>query len=427
MKKAMLLMGAVTGFLFYGLVQNAAAQYEPEKLYQHLLAAYERNDGDPGGYLIAELTAFGQTFPNDPKAADASWLLARIYLDKNRKNEALAAAFKSLYLYPRSAHESDCRDIVQSVLAKEPLYAVQKGLLETAIYGPAVNAGTLERWHAYLDLLKQLDQPRLYEWSLAEARTFTARFPADSLIYPVLEWTGDLYAKLDQKWEAIYSYRKLEELYPDDPQLPNALFQQAKLLTEKVGKHEDAVSRCTRILAHFPESDLAPAAAYMIGKIKQQELKDYNGAIEAYRKLVTGWPKDDRAVEVLFYIADMQDKRLKKYDLALATYDELLKDYPVHPRGAEALKLAGDVYAEDLKDYVNAANSYARISKLYPSDEKAIEMLIEAGDLCAEKLKDYRKAVEYYQMIVDLYPSSKKVKDAQKLIDKANKKAAEKL
>lgn len=427
MSKKLLLLGVTAAILGGLLVSPAAAQYNPEHLYQHLQSVYERNDGDISGYLIDELTQFGLIFPDDARAADASWLLAKLYLDKNKRHEALATAFKTLYLYPRSLHESECRDIIQTVLAKEVVYAPKKGLLESAVYGTAIDAVTLERWHAYLTMLKELDQPKLYDWSLAEARTFVTRFPTDSLIYPVLEWSGDLYSRLGKIWEAIYSYRKLEEIFPDHPQLPYALYQQSLLLTERVAKHEDAVSRCTRILAHYPESDLAPTAAYTIGRIKERELKDYNGAIEAYRKLVAGWPKDERAVEVLLYIADIQDRRLKEYDLALATYDEIIKDYVSDPRGARALELTGDLYAENLKDYLSAANSYARVSKLYTADEKAPELLIKAGNVCSDKLKDYRKAIEYYQMVPNLYPASKKVKEANKLTDKASKKLTDNL
>ncbi|HOT98357.1 MAG TPA: tetratricopeptide repeat protein [bacterium] len=427
MKKGIVFLVLLSGIMLSGLAQEASAQYTAERLYQYLLAVHDRNDGSTTDFLISELTAFGQTFPDDPRAADAAGLLAQVYLEKGKKNEALATAYKTLYLYPRCARETDCRDMIQAILTREPAYAPKKGVLEAAVYGTAIDATMTERWRAYLKLLRDLDQPRLYDWSLAEATRYISRFPGDSLLYTVLEWTGDLYTRLNQEWPAIYSYRKLSELFPDDPQLPYALYQEAQLLTGRVGKHEDAVARCTRILAHYPESELAPTAAYTIGQIKEQKLKDYSGAIEAYRKLVTGWPKDERAVEVLFTIANIQDKRLKKYDLALATYDEILNNFPTDPRGARALELAGDVYADDLKEYLKAAESYARISKLYSADEKAPQMLIQAGNLCEEKLKDPRKAIEYYQMVVDLYPNSKKANDANKLITKATNKAAEKL
>lgn len=427
MKKNTGILLMLSAMLLSGLGQEAAAQYTAERLYQYLLAVHDRGEGNSADFLIPELTAFGQSFPDDPRAADAAGLLAQVYLEKGKKNEALAAAYKTLYLYPRCARESDCRDMIQTIIAREPAYAPKKGLLESAVYGTAVDATVTERWRAYLKLLRDLDQPRLYDWSLAEATTYISRFPADSLIYPVLEWTGDLYTRLNQEWPAIYNYRKLAELYPDDPQLPYALYQEAQLLTGRVGKHEDAVARCTRILAHYPENGLAPTAAYTIGQIKEQKLKDYNGAIEAYRKLVTGWPRDEHAVEVLFTIANIQDKRLKQYDVALATYDEILQNYPADARGARALEMAGDLYADDQKDYLKAAESYARVSKLYSADEKAPQLLIQAGGLCLDKLKDHRKAVEYYQMVVDLYPNSKKANDAKKLINKANSKAAEKL
>jgi len=427
MKKGVLFLAILLAMLCNGLGQEAQAQYTAERLYPYLLAVHDRNEGNTADFLIAELTAFGQTFPDDPRAADAVGLLAQVYLEKGKKNEALAAAYKTLYLYPRSARETDCRDMIQAILAKEPAFAPKKAVLESAVYGTAFDATVSERWRAYLKLLRDLDQPRLYDWSLAEATSYISRFPNDSLLYPVLEWTGDLYARLNQDWPAIYSYRKLSELFPDDPQLPYALYQEAQLLTGRIGKHEDAIARCTRILAHYPESNLAPTASYTIGQIKEQKLKDYTGAIEAYRKLVTGWPRDERAVEVLFSIASLQDKKLKQYDVALATYDEILKSYPADARGARALELEGDLYADNLKDYLKAADSYARISKLYSADEKAPQLLIQAGNLLQEKLKEHRKAIEYYQMVVDLYPTSKKANEAKKLITKATNKAAAKL
>jgi TolA-binding protein len=422
MIKDKLLPGIAVLILLSGQLLPAAAQLNAEKLYQHLQAAYDRHEEALSGYLITELSTYGLTFPDSSRAADASWLLAKVYLDKGKKNEALAAAFKTLYLYPLSPHESDCRDMVQSILLKENSYSEKKELLESAIYGTAAGADCAQRWRAYLTFLKDLDQPRLDEWFLAEARTFITRFPDDPQIYPVLQWIADLYAKLDQKYEAIYSYRKLEEIYPGDSRLPYALSRQAQLLCKKVEKYDEAIGCCTKIITNYPTSEFAPAAAFMIGEIKEEKLKDHTGAIEAYRKMVDTYSQDAKAVDALLAIGEIHQKKLKNSESALLTYEELVKKYQSSPLGAEALVRSGDIYAAERKEYLNAAASYARISELYPTDEKAPQMLIKAGNLCEEKLKDFRKAIDYYQIVLDKYPDSKKAGDAKEKITKATAK-----
>jgi TolA-binding protein len=422
MKKGERFVGTVIWILTAMLAPDGGAQHSAEKVYQHLQQTFDRHEGDLHDYLIRELDAFGLTFADSSQAADAMHLLAQLYTEKGKKWEALASICKTLYLYPTSTAASKCRTLLQTTFLPEKDFAEKKAILQGAMDGPAVDAGAADRWYAFLNILKELDEDKLNRYAAEQARLFIIHFPRDERIYPILEWLGGLYAGLGEKYDAIFTYRKLEQLYPGDPRLPFALYQQALLLSDKAGKHEEAVSRCARIVANYPASELAPSAACKMGEIREEKLKDHAGAIQAYRLMVDTWPQDSRAVDALLAISEIQEKKNRNFDAALLTLDEIVQKYHSNPLGVTALTRTGDIYAEEKKDYARAAASYAKIAELYPTDEKATQMLMKAGSLCEEKLKDYHQAIGYYQIILDKYPKNKRADDAKGKIAKATEK-----
>ena len=227
----------------------------------------------------------------------------------------------------------------------------------------------------------------------------------------------------DKAREAVASYLKLEYLYPNNPLLPYAHYNRARLLYQELSDNQNAIEVCSQIVSAYPASEYASASLFMLGEIKEKKTKDYDGAIAAYRKLVDTYPQYVKSVNALLSIGEINSKKLKNYSVAIIAYNEFIEKYQSSPRGVEALEAIGDIYNENLKDYSKAAEYYGKIAELYPTYDKAPNMLLKAGALCEDKLSEHNKAIEYYQLVVDKYPESKKAGDAAKKIAKAKEKA----
>ena len=400
----------------------ANAQYTADRLFNYLQETYNRHDSKLFDFMVAELNQFVQTFPDSARAADASYLLARLYDEKGKEREALVTAYKTFYLYPNSSLREESAALVQGIFTKEKVYQDKQERL-LAILNVAPAGGTAaDRYESYLTFLKELDDSNLYDWTLKEARYFATKFPSDSSLYNVLQWIADLYAKGDKPREAVVSYLKLESLYPDNPLLPYARYSRAKLLYEKLDDYQTAIDVCNQVVSAYPSSEYASASLFMLGEMKEKKIKDYEGAIAAYRKLVDTYPQYVKSINALLAIGELNAKKLKNYPVAIMAYSEFIEKYKSSPRAVEALEAIGNIYYDNLKDYIKAAEYYAKISDLYPTYEKAPDMLMKAGSICEDKLADYQKAIEYYQLVVDKYSDSKKAGDAAKKIAKAKEK-----
>lgn len=400
----------------------ANAQYAADRLFNYLQEIYNQHDNKLFDFMVAELNQFLQTFPDEARAADASHLLARLYDEKGKKREALAAAYKTVYLYPNSSLRQESAALIQVIFTKEKVYQDKQERLLAILNGVPTGGTAADRYDSYLTFLKELDDSNLYDWTLKEARYFTAKFPNDSSLYNVLQWIADLYAKGDKPREAVASFLKVETLYPDNPLLAYARYSRAKLLYEKLDDYQTAIDVCNQVVSAYPSSEYAGASLFMLGEMKEKKIKDYDGAIAAYRKLVDTYPQYVKSINALLAIGELNSKKMKNYPVAIMAYSEFIEKYKSSPRAVEALEAIGNIYYDNLKDYIKAAEYYAKISDLYPTYEKAPDMLMKAGSICEDKLADYQKAIEYYQLVVDKYSDSKKSGDAAKKIAKAKEK-----
>ncbi|MCU0643720.1 MAG: hypothetical protein MUC94_05615, partial [bacterium] len=71
------------------------AQYTANNLFTFLQETYNRHDTKLNDFLIVELNQFVQTFADSGHAVDASYLLAKVWDEKGKRHEALAAAYKT--------------------------------------------------------------------------------------------------------------------------------------------------------------------------------------------------------------------------------------------------------------------------------------------------------------------------------------------
>jgi TolA-binding protein len=403
-------------------VSPCRAQYAPARLLSFLEESYNPKEANLRDLLIVELNQFVATFPDTSLSGDAVYLLAKVYGDKGKKPEALAALYKALYLYPEFNRRKECVALAQEIIAKEKDFQKKQDKLLNVLSGPLLKVARADRYYAYLEFLMDFNEKELNEWTRDELRSFIAGYPADSRLYTVLQWIADLNALADKNREAASDYKKLQVLYPDNPNLPYALYNLARLMYEKLDQDKEAVEVCRSLFLSYPQNEYACPAMFLFAEIKAKKLKDYPGAADAYRKLLENYPNDKLAVDALLAVGNLNREKMDNPTAAIAIYDEFIAKFRSSPRGVEALQDAAEIYMDQLKDYSRAAEYYAQIAEIYPTFEKAPDMLLKAGALCEDKLKDYKKAISYYQVILDKFADSKKANDAKNKIEKAKTK-----
>jgi len=408
----------------FGSVAIGSA-YTADSYFEYVKSVYNQHEKELSGFLAAELETFMRLFPQDDHAAEASYLLAQVYLERGKEHRALAALFKTLYLYPGSDVHPSAVEAAHKIIFRNRGYKDKKEELARIIDGDFAGGGLADRRYRYVAFLYGLDQSKLYDWLLVEFGDFVTRFKDDARSEEIQLWIADTYAAKGKAEAAVASYLKYERLYPDSDKLPGVKYHRATILSEKIKDFERAAEVLTDVVENHSGSDHAAAAVYARARIKASRFKDYDGAIADYRRLVTDRPQHDKAVEALLAIAALNAEKLKAYRTAIGVYVEIVDNYPGDNRGIKALEESAKIYLDRLKDPLAAAAQHARIATQFPAYGEAARALYKAAEICEKKQKDYDKAIEYYQLITTMFPDSKLAHKAREKITKIVEKMDE--
>jgi len=397
------------------------AQYDEQKTFTYLEATFNLHDKQLQDVLVTELTHYLKMFPNSENASRAQQMLANVYEEKRKKDEAIASYLKMFCLYPDVANVSGNTDALRQLIANDRSYSDKKDWL-LGILDQNVSAQSLvDSYYHYLSILMELDQSGLRDWILDECRNFHLQFPKDPRNEQVVQWMGDTYlAKRDYR-EAVLIYSKFEYLFPGNPLTPTIRYKQANVAYENLRDHGKALEILNGLITDYATDPVIPDALYLRGVINAKELRKYQDAITDFRRLVDMYPDNPKAGDALEQMRDIYEKDLKDYPGAVKALDEIVEKTKDESKGVEALEVIAGLYERRLDNYAAAAETYARIAERYPNYEKAPERLIDAGEICEKKLNDYQKAITYYQMVVDKFPNHEKAEDARKKIDDAQK------
>lgn len=402
-------------FVFTG---SAWAQYDTAKHLTFIRDAYNRHDKNLGEYLLTELEQFLKMNPQATQAAEAQFLIGKVYEEKGEKHVALAAFLKTAFLYQQSNWAQESNNAARKILTEEEPYKKQPEKWNAQLAKAATPDSVTQGFYNYLDVLMNLESNKLQLEIARQAEAFHANFPNEARSDMVARWRAEAYAKAEKHREAALSYLRFDYLHPESALLPYARYSRGVILTKELGEHKAALDALAQVTTAHPQSEYAPSAQFMVGEIKREKTKDHRAALAEYRKLVDTYPVNENAVAALFAMAAINANELKDYAAALAAYDEIVAKHQADKRGSEALEKAADLLKDKVADFNKAAEYYAKIAELYPLFEKAPDMLLKAGALCEEKLQDTKKAADYYNLVVSKFPDHKKAEEARKRLAK---------
>ncbi len=102
--------------------------------------------------------------------------------------------------------------------------------------------------------------------------------------------------------EAIKNYEKITKDFPQSSNVPEALFEMAKIYQGQVVKNVDAkeslrkaVALYKKIFTKYPDSKRAESSIFMAAFILANELQDLNAARSAYKLYIEKYPDGELA------------------------------------------------------------------------------------------------------------------------------------
>ncbi len=199
---------------------------------------------------------------------------------------------------------------------------------------------------------------------------------ADHPVYAdALFHLGKLHLKEGKEKQAIITFRKFMEEYPQSPRLTDARLALGKCLYET-----DEFTEALALLRKVVEDDPAriykdPDLLVYIGYLNYQ-LGDFESAREAMIKAVNLYPESDSAPDLLTRIADTlrSDKRTEQ---AKKIYQLVMKKYP----GTDGFAISAVRYAGMLSDRTEKEAKYKEVIKDFPGHPMAKLAVIRLADL----------------------------------------------
>ncbi len=120
------------------------------------------------------------------------------------------------------------------------------------------------------NLAMELYKSGRYEEAINKFRSFTVRFPTDTLADNALYWMGECYLNLGNYEKAIESFKSVIDNYPQENKVPDAMYKLGVIL-DRVGKRSEGVDILKKLILNFKYSEIANVAR---SKLKEWGVKD---------------------------------------------------------------------------------------------------------------------------------------------------------
>lgn len=294
-----------------------------EALFQLADFAYQAGDYEESARAYEELA---RLYPDDARAAEARLQWAWASLQQGQYQRVLQLAEEQLaradaledWFYLRANALRHLKREPEALAAYEQLIGkFPNGRRRSAaLYEKALLLFRAQRHEEALRALAAIpdDDP-----TAAEERLWLA---------------AESYAALGRKADALATWRKLVEEFPEGPRAPAALFRQAQL-HERDGNRGTAAELALTLARNYPQSELAGDALLLAG-YSLLKLDKLSEALSAWSELVQKHAQYARLDEVLHQMALLR-LRLGQPDEAQKDLESLLERYPQSSLAAEAL------------------------------------------------------------------------------------------
>lgn len=272
--------------------------------------------------------------PNEFTRAQMNLLSGQSYLALGLPDQAYARFQDSVQNYPRAFDTHS--GLVALVNAGIPVDEFNRGLTNyyAGSYGLAINA-----------FLRYMDQ--------------NPEHNGNSYYF-----VGHAYRRMDEPQNAILSWEKLIENYPDNFFFVDTWKDIAYTQWAFLNQYGNAAQTLLTFAENYPANDEAPAAIVEAGRIfeRNNQLTD---AATTWAKLIDLYPQKEISSEALFLSA-ITNYRLSKFDQSLSQFQRYSLLTSIPAQKASAFFWIGKVY-EKLGDLEKSQSSFQESSRQDPT------------------------------------------------------------
>ena len=178
-------------------------------------------------------------------------------------------------------------------------------------------------------------------------------------------------------------------------------------------KIDEAVESYQKIIDKFPDDSLAQTAQYNIAWIELDDKNNYSEGLSMLKQLEKDYPETQIGESVSDDIKNFPKWLLiKSIELrsdttineSIKTVADLISEFCDHPIIPEALYLKGNIYLNDKKDFYRALNTYQEIIYKYKNTNFEPMSQFMIGYIYANVQTDIPKAKEAYKTFLKNYP-----------------------
>jgi TolA-binding protein len=303
---------------------------------------------------------FIATYPDHPKAAEASYWLAESEYQGGDYRNALKQ-YQSIVNSPKHPRR------------------------EEGMYGIG--------WTYY----KQGDFPK----AVAAFEQLIVAYPSGKFSFDGRLRLGDCYFQQKDYKKAAGAYRTVIRLFPKNDGADYALYQLGQTFYRS-GDHEQASDQFEAVVKTYPNSNLADDAQYALGWMKFQR-KDYLAAVKDFQSTISNYPASELVPRAYYSIGDAY-YNLRQYPAAEKSYRQVIQRFPKSPLAADALKGIQYCLVAQGKssEAVNTIDAYVKEN---PSSANNEQLELNKGELLFSQ-KQYLEAAQAYRSFASTYPRS---------------------
>jgi TolA-binding protein/Tfp pilus assembly protein PilF len=408
-------------------------------------------------------SAFVDSFPTDPRAAQALLQIGQTHQSNQAWKDAMQAYARIVAEYPAAPIAPQVKLAMAECHINLSQWRSARTLYEEYVQQYAGDPQA-EMARVRIEVLKNLDR---YQTLLADDAVQRNKDDAQFQIgMIVLE-------KLANPVKAVAEFRKVVANYPKSPQADDAQLEIGKALLT-LGQLGEARVELLKVAQNYPGSPLADDALYLIGQSYERDAqrlaavtsqKARADAFErqqrgAYAKFNEDQRKKDLAfsmerdalkregrkeeldlseaaqafragsanldtlsvtarqaaisaeTESALQVANRQDRINEAFRRAVEMYAKSAAEYPLGDMTDDALLRMAEIYETELKDRVAAMEAYQKVVKVFPGTPVAEDAAWKVAQF-HEREGKHQQAVDAYRDFIRSYPASARVADAQ--------------
>ena len=254
---------------------------------------------------------------------------------------------------------------------------------------------------AYLNMGNILDDAQRFGEAVDQYKRALAINPKDDAVYYNL---GIAYKHLGQPERALESWRKANELKPDNPQ---PLLAIADYYNENK-YYENAMEEYQAILRRWP--NLQDAHFNLATIYYKKNLMDY--ARESFQRVIEIDEKNEFGRKALINLGILSSKKGSEEGLEKG-FQNIQKALLLKPGDPEALLAMGTLYYKR-KMYENAIDTYYQVLQATNDSKLIAEAYSNIGN-CHYEQKMYKKAVQAYTRAIEEDPTNEEIRMNRKV------------